>query len=221
MLDLSLNFDAGGRFDPPQRVGLASLTNAMLAKGLPGPGRSSDRRRFRHAWVRSAAAAPATIVPRSRCARSAASRRNSRPPSRWSNAFSPSRLFPSRSSRARRSAYRSRCAKRRPNPTMIARRAFGSSLYRDHPYGWYATPESIAAIGRDDLVAFYRANYAASRAVVAMIGDVLARPRPRRSRRGSPHGFRRARRAPAAARAWLRSRAASGGSRIRPPRATS
>ena len=33
MLDVSVAFDAGARFDPPGRDGLASLTNAQLAKG--------------------------------------------------------------------------------------------------------------------------------------------------------------------------------------------
>ncbi len=35
-----------------------------------------------------------------------------------------------------------------------------------------ATPESVAQITRDDLVAFYQARYAAKRAVVSIIGDV-------------------------------------------------
>ena len=36
MLDLNLDFDAGGRRDPAPQTGLASLTNAMLFKGAPG-----------------------------------------------------------------------------------------------------------------------------------------------------------------------------------------
>ncbi|MBU6189634.1 MAG: insulinase family protein, partial [Betaproteobacteria bacterium] len=33
MLDLQIDFDAGGRLVAPERLGLASMVNAMLAKG--------------------------------------------------------------------------------------------------------------------------------------------------------------------------------------------
>ncbi|ODS95278.1 MAG: hypothetical protein ABS56_16335 [Lautropia sp. SCN 69-89] len=36
MLDVSLDFDAGSRFDPAGREGLASLVNSMLARGAAG-----------------------------------------------------------------------------------------------------------------------------------------------------------------------------------------
>ena len=36
MLDLSVEFDAGARFDPAERRGLASLTNDMMARGAEG-----------------------------------------------------------------------------------------------------------------------------------------------------------------------------------------
>src|SRR5690606_15997186 len=36
MLDLRIDFDAGARLDPPGRTGLASLTAAMLARGVDG-----------------------------------------------------------------------------------------------------------------------------------------------------------------------------------------
>src|SRR5690606_40644630 len=36
MLDVSLDFDAGGRLDPPGRKGLASVTNSMLSRGAGG-----------------------------------------------------------------------------------------------------------------------------------------------------------------------------------------
>ena len=34
MLDLNVDFDAGSRFDPQQKAGLASMTVALLAKGI-------------------------------------------------------------------------------------------------------------------------------------------------------------------------------------------
>src|SRR2546430_8952881 len=47
-------------------------------------------------------------------------------------------------------------------------------VYGFHPYGrpQSGTPESIAAIGRDDLVAFHRKWFGANNAILAIVGDV-------------------------------------------------
>jgi zinc protease len=57
-------------------------------------------------------------------------------------------------------------------PDAIAGKRFAAALYPDHPYGRVATPESVARIERDDLVAFHKAYYTAAGAVVSIIGDV-------------------------------------------------
>ncbi len=57
-------------------------------------------------------------------------------------------------------------------PDSIAAKRFSAAIYPDHPYGRIATPESVERITRDDLVAFYRANFSARAAVVSIIGDV-------------------------------------------------
>jgi zinc protease len=57
-------------------------------------------------------------------------------------------------------------------PDAIAGKRFAAAIFPGHPYGRIATPESVAQIGRDDLVAFHQAHYAARGAVVSIIGDV-------------------------------------------------
>ncbi len=57
-------------------------------------------------------------------------------------------------------------------PDAIAGKRFVAALYPGHPYGNVATPESVARITRDDLVAFHKAYYTARSAVVSIIGDV-------------------------------------------------
>ena len=47
MLDVSLDFDAGARHDPPAKSGLASMTTAMLARGVEGARRGDARRALR------------------------------------------------------------------------------------------------------------------------------------------------------------------------------
>ncbi|HUF81202.1 MAG TPA: pitrilysin family protein, partial [Burkholderiales bacterium] len=59
-------------------------------------------------------------------------------------------------------------------PGTIASRNFHRLVYRDHPYGLRASGEvaTVQNMTRDDVVNFYRRHYAASYAVVALIGDV-------------------------------------------------
>ena len=57
-------------------------------------------------------------------------------------------------------------------PDAIAGKRFTQALYPGHPYGNVATPDSVARIVRDDLVAFHRTHYAARAAIVSIIGDV-------------------------------------------------
>lgn len=55
-------------------------------------------------------------------------------------------------------------------PESIADKAFWAALYPGHPYGAQATPESVAALTRNDLEAFYRRHYAATGASLAIVG---------------------------------------------------
>jgi zinc protease len=45
-------------------------------------------------------------------------------------------------------------------------------MYPAHPYGRQATPESVAALRRSDVLAFHAANYTAQRATVTIVGDL-------------------------------------------------
>jgi zinc protease len=61
-------------------------------------------------------------------------------------------------------------------PEHIANKAFMQALYPNHPYGLDENGEinTITAMKRDDLVAFYQKNYTAKSAVIALIGDMTA-----------------------------------------------
>lgn len=58
--------------------------------------------------------------------------------------------------------------------SSLAELAFYRTLYGDHPYGSpeSGTKESVAAITREDLEAFYKQYYVANNAVVAIVGAV-------------------------------------------------
>lgn len=57
-------------------------------------------------------------------------------------------------------------------PDSIVAKRFAAAAYAGHPYGRSASPESIEKITRDDLVQFHKTHYVASNAVVSILGDV-------------------------------------------------
>lgn len=170
MLDVSIDFDAGARFDPPDKRGLASMTRGMMARGAKdldeaaiddgfarigaqfGGGASDDRAGFalrtltRPAELDRAIALLAQVLATPQFPQAVLDREKART------------IDAIREAETR--------------PGTIAQKAFGKLTYGTHPYGQQADAESVAAIGRDDLVAFHRRMYGASHAVVAMIGAV-------------------------------------------------
>jgi zinc protease len=62
------------------------------------------------------------------------------------------------------------------NPEFIADSVFRRLVYGLHPYGMpqNGTPESIAAVTRDDLVAFHRRNFVPNNAILAIVGDLTS-----------------------------------------------
>jgi zinc protease len=62
------------------------------------------------------------------------------------------------------------------DPDYIAGAAFDRLVYGEHPYGrpGDGTPESVARIARDDLVAFHRTWFVPNNALLAIVGDLSA-----------------------------------------------
>lgn len=60
------------------------------------------------------------------------------------------------------------------DPEFIANAVFRRLVYGFHPYGMpqSGTPATIAAITRDDLVAFHRRNFTPNNAILAIVGDL-------------------------------------------------
>lgn len=175
MLDVSIDFDAGDRRDPAGKSGVAALTNAMLARGVH-QGASAAEPALNEAQISDGFADIAaqrgnrvegdragltlrTLTTERDAAIALLSRVLSQP------SF-PADLLERDKARTI-AAIRESLTK----PEVIADRAFDKLLYGSHPYGDNSSPESIGAITRDDLAAFYAKHYVANRAVVAMIGD--------------------------------------------------
>jgi zinc protease len=85
--------------------------------------------------------------------------------------------FPAEELERKRAIYLGQIQQEADEPTTVAIKTFYRTLFgAEHPYGQpftgSGTTESIEAITRDDLVAYYRANYAPGNAAVLVVGDI-------------------------------------------------
>jgi zinc protease len=170
MLDVNIDFDAGGRFDPPDRVGLAGLTNAMLAKATAGLDEAAIAEAFAMQGAQRGGGAGddrASVSLRTLTSEPELSASLALLAKLMAAPGFPGDVLAREQERLVQAVRESDT-----KPETIARRAFGAALYGTHPYGVDPTEASYRAIQREDLVAFHRARYGARGAVVSMIGAI-------------------------------------------------
>jgi zinc protease len=170
MLDVNVDFDAGSRLDPVGRSGLASATAGLLARGVDGLDEAALAERFADLGAsrgggagddRASVSLRTLSSPRERdSAVDLLARMMARP------------TFPEAVVARERERSVQGLREALVRPQTIAQRTYDALIYPTHPYGRAETPESLAAIGRADLVAFHRARYGPRGAVVSMIGAV-------------------------------------------------
>lgn len=170
MLDVRIDFDAGSRLDPPARTGLASFTAGMLARGIEGADETQISERFARLGAIDGAGAGSdrahvslrTLVDdgRAGAAIELLARIVARP------------VFPESVLERERQRVIQAIREAQTKPETIAQQTFDAMIYGTHPYGAHATPETVQAIERADLVAFHRAHYTPADAVVSMIGAI-------------------------------------------------
>ena len=170
MIDVNIDFDAGARFDPPAKSGLAALTQGMLGLGAGNLTEQEIADRFADAGAQRGGKLDLDRAGVSLRTLSSAIERES------ALATLTTLLAAPRFDEAvlvREKARRIAALKEEETkPEVIADRAFDRALYGEHPYGRNPTNATLDAITRADLQAFYTAHYGAKRAVVAMIGDL-------------------------------------------------
>ncbi len=181
ILDVNVDFDAGGRRDPAGKSGLASLTNAMLARGITAAtlADGSTESAMTESQISDAIAdiaaqrgggagtdrsGMAIRTLSSKAERDQAVRLLAR---LLAQPAIPAEFF-ARDKARTIAGIRESLTK----PESIASKAFWRLTYGDHPYGVEATVESIEAITREDLLSFHTKHYVANHAVIAMIGDI-------------------------------------------------
>lgn len=179
LLDLSVEFDAGARRDPNGKAGVASMTNAMLARGITAGSDAQAEPALSEAQISDAfadiAAQRGGGVGDDRGGLSLRTLSNATERERAVALLARLLAQPSfPDDLLQRDKTRSIAALKEAltKPEVIASRTFSQALYGTHPYARESSVESISAITRDDLLAFHRRYYVANRAVVALIGAI-------------------------------------------------
>ena len=170
MLDVQIDFAAGSVRDPEGKSGVAALTSGMLDLGAA----DLDEREIasRLADVGAALSGSADIERASLHLRTLSVDDKRLPALALMRSVLVAPQFPAEvlaREKARTIAGLKESAIR---PEVIAARTFWRLLYPGHPYGRDVTPESVASIGRDDLVEFHRQHYTAANASVTLVGDL-------------------------------------------------
>ena len=172
MLDVSVDFAAGSVFDTPAKSGLAGITLGQMRLGAGGLSENEISRRI--------ADTGAQFGNRFDSDRGGMSLRTLTSKAELQQALDVfARVlqqpeFPAAVLEREKARVVAAIREADTKPETLLNRTFMRMIYGSHPYGLRGSGEAatVAALTRDDVVAFYRRHYLANRAVVALMGDV-------------------------------------------------
>jgi len=175
LVDMRVDFDAGGRREPADKAGLAGVTAGMTSKGVAAHGSEPalDENQLGEAWADLGAdfddGAGADrmsftlrtltypdILPK---AVALAARQLGEP------------AFPESVWQRERQRLQAAVREANTKPGTVAGKAYASAVYGTHPYGYEMTEESLARIQVTDMRQFYR-YLEPCRAKVSIVGAV-------------------------------------------------
>ena len=176
MLDVQIDFDAGSRRDPPEKMGLAGVTAGLLSDGIAArDGQPAlDENAIGEAW----ADLGASFGSSAGADRMSFSLRTLTEPDLLAKAVAlaarqigePS--FPNDIWLRDRQKIIAGLKESYTRPASVAGRAFGKAVYGSHPYGYEATETTLSNISVADMRAFYASGVVACRARISMVGAV-------------------------------------------------
>lgn len=170
ILDVQVDFAAGTAYDPKGKSGLASLTHGLLDLGVQGLDETQISSRL--ADLGALLSGGADMDRASVSLRTLSAPEQRVPALDILRAVLVSPQFPAEVFSREKLRTVADLKEALTRPESIASKAFWSAMYPAHAYGRYATPESVNALERADLVAFYRSHYSAKRATVSIVGDL-------------------------------------------------
>ena len=174
MLDINIDFDAGGQFAPVNKTGVAGLTLELLDKAAKVNGQLKDENQLADAF----ADLGAILTGRASIERASVQLRTLSNPTERNQAVAllaailQQPQFPESVLAREKANLIAALREAETRPESLLDRHFSALLYPNHPYGYRPTPESVSQITVADLQAFYQAHYSAPRAVISMIGNL-------------------------------------------------
>lgn len=176
MVDVQIDFDAGGRRDPAAKAGLANVTASMTAKGVLPQGAmpALDENALSEAWADLGASFSASAGSD----RMSFSLRSLSYPDVLASAVALAArqlgqpAFPDKVWARERERLVASLSEANRRPATVAARAFGQAIYGDHPYGAEMTERTLAAIDVTDMQRHYRSWVLPCRARISIVGDV-------------------------------------------------
>ncbi|MBK5103949.1 MAG: insulinase family protein, partial [Burkholderiales bacterium] len=169
MLDVNVDFDAGGRRAPAAKAGLAGLTHTLIKAGSAAHSEEEISRR-----IADVGAQLGGDADRDRAGLSLRTLSSEKERTQAISTFAEilqTPLFPDAAFEREKARLVDGVREEETKPGAIAGRAFYRLMYAAHPYALAPTPETVLRITREDVQDFYRENYIAGRAVVTIIGD--------------------------------------------------
>ncbi|HYD77280.1 pitrilysin family protein [Ramlibacter sp.] len=176
MVDIQIDFDAGGRRDPPDKTGLASVTAVMTGKGVLAHGDQPplDENQLSEAWADLGAGFGGDAGSD----RMSFSLRSLTDPALLDRAIELAArqfgepAFPLAVWERDRQRMSASIREANTRPGTVAGKAYDHAVYGSHPYGAEVTEASLAAISIEDMQRFFRVHVMPCRARVSVVGDV-------------------------------------------------
>lgn len=170
ILDVRIDFVAGGARSPEGKSGVASLTAGMLEAGAGSLDEEQISARLVDLGAQLSSSSDQDMASVS--LRTLSSTEEKTGALALMQAVLSAPTFPDAVLAREKTRTIEALKEADTRPDAIAGKRFAQALYPQHPYGRVATAESVAQITRDDLVQFHRSHYTARGAVVSIIGDV-------------------------------------------------
>ena len=176
MLDVQIDFDAGGRRDPLGKAGLASVTAAQAGKGVAATGGmpALDENALGEAWADLGAQYGGSAGSD----RLSFSLRTLTEPDLLAKAVALAArqigepVFADGVWQRDKQKTIANLKESYTRPGAVAGRAYSQAVYGDHPYGYEPTEASLGRIDVADMRRFYAAGVQACRARISMVGAV-------------------------------------------------
>jgi zinc protease len=177
MIDIEISIDAGSRYDPKEKSGLAGLTAALLTRGIQWQGgilneaQQADAIADLGASISASASGERTTI-RARSL-SKPDILNSVLDLLSSTIARP--VFDTQIIAREKQRISSAITEGDTKPEVVLQKRFRKELFRNYPLAESPSLQSIAAIGAEDLKIFHRDFYRQDRLIINIVGDLDAK----------------------------------------------